>query len=62
MNSSRSKSRSRRSSASNASPELSIDDVSLLDDEENEKVSINSDKEQKQEDIDHKANQSPSNS
>ena len=62
MNSSWSKSRSRRSSASNASPELSIDDVSLLDDEENEKVSINSDKEQKKEDIDHKANQSPSNS
>ena len=40
--SSRSKSRSRRSSQSNGSPELSIDDVSISDEEEQEKISINS--------------------
>ena len=42
VNSSRYRSRSRRSSGSNPSPELSIDDISLSDDEEQDKISTNS--------------------
>ena len=60
--SSRSRSRSRRSSQSNESPELSIDDVSLSDEEGQEKVSINSQGEIERTDLLLKSKRSSSNS